>query len=55
MGVCSDSSQTAKQLQMAVLKSLETISGIILIWLKPKSAAKLGSVGAIEMLYLKAI
>ena len=29
-GVCSDSNQTAQQLQMAVHKSLETMSGMIL-------------------------
>ena len=38
-------------LQMAVLKSLETMSGMILNQLQPKFAAK--SVVANEMLYLK--
>ena len=31
MGVCSDSNWTAQQLQMAACKSLETVSGMILI------------------------
>ena len=39
-GVCSDSNQTAQQLQMEVCKSLETISGMILNWLKQKFAVK---------------
>ena len=39
-GVCSDLNRTAKQLQMAVRKSLETMSGVILNWSQPKFAAK---------------
>ena len=39
-GVCSDSNQTAQQLQMEVCKSLETISGMILNWFKQKFAVK---------------
>ena len=40
-GVCSDSNQTAQQLQMAARKSLETMFGMILNWSQPKFAAKL--------------
>ena len=37
-GICTDASQTAQQLQMAVRKSLETFSGIFLNQLQPKFA-----------------
>ena len=40
-GVCSDSDETAQPLQVAVRKSLETMSGMILNRLQPKFAAKL--------------
>ena len=40
-GVCSDSNETVQQLQMAVLKSLETMSGMFLNQLQPKFAANL--------------
>ena len=40
-GVCSDSNRrTAQRLQIAARKSLETMSGVILIRLQPKFAVK---------------
>ena len=39
-GIYSNSNLTALPLQMSMCKSLETISGMILNWLKPKFAAK---------------
>ena len=39
-GVCSDSNQTAQQLQMAARKSFETMSGVILNRSRPRFAAK---------------